>query len=241
MEKVEIMCKVVVRKYDPVIELPNAFLGNRCYLGISVGNPSIMSPKLQCIFRWIDQHFDNCKILIGDYLHRTNEYIFYGKGLTDAIEKCRLLGVIIQQQIESCMDIEIAYKFEMIHWENFLASTTEFTLELQHLRRYYNNNSLFKEAIHQSSELYIEKQIRNRQLYIPKEEAVLISIDYLLEEMAVFSVLAKMGYVTQIYPGEILPVLKSLNKGIYPDFKSNLKHAKYIEINIKSKQRVWQR
>lgn len=204
-----------------------------CYLGISLANPYLdNTKKLSSILNWINANYESCNILIGDYLYRINEYIFWGKSEHDAIEKSLFIGQILHDHIVKNLPATFARKFSITHWIDILKKFPEYEDEQSKLRHYFNNNACFKESIESVSTLFVKKQIANRFVYATEKEAILKSNEYLLEEMAVFAIYAKNGYNIHLYPGEILKTLKEITDGKYPDLTTPLSNVKYIQFKI---------
>jgi hypothetical protein len=64
------------------------------------------------------------------------------------------------------------------------------------------------------------------------EEAIDISSQYLLEEVAVFSALAEEGWNIEVYPGPELGVLVEIAQGNFKDIPAGLKKRINIELRI---------
>ncbi|MTE17567.1 tRNA-dependent cyclodipeptide synthase [Streptomyces sp. TRM43335] len=43
---------------------------DRCFLGVSMGNPSFEDTELEAILRWISRRFSHCTVLVGDVVYR---------------------------------------------------------------------------------------------------------------------------------------------------------------------------
>ena len=68
---------------------------------------------------------------------------------------------------------------------------------------------------------------------VSEEEAIKHSVEYIIEEMTVFSILISNGYSTLVYPGTILQIFKDIVQDVFPDLESVLKKGIYIDLTIK--------
>ena len=64
------------------------------------------------------------------------------------------------------------------------------------------------------------------------EEALKLSCEYLLEEIAVFSALSEQGWQVEFYPGPELRVLAEVAKGRYSGVPIGLKERISVELKI---------
>lgn len=206
-----------------------------CYLAISIANPYTQRGEHSNILKWVSENFDSCEIIIGDYLYRINEFITFGRNSKDAEEKSQLLGKLIEQQLQ--YDIKQCERqiFRITHWAELLKDEFGFRTSLAKLKRFEKSNSLFHDSLKNISTSYVLKQREKGLLYIDVEEyqAIEMSMEYLLEELAVFECLAESGNKTHIYPGTILPTLKQIVNGKYPDMSTEMNKITLIELKSK--------
>lgn len=228
--------KYKVKKIEsaPAISVNQLSEYRRCYLGISINNPFFREQHLGLLLKWISNHFDECIILIGDYLHRINESILYGKTGEDAIASSSIRGEIIQNMLDIAISVLPQNKFKVYRWKDFLDNNPKWQTEKEALITYFNNDKTFHDDIIQSCTEFIDRLIaRGEPLYLSKEEAINQSKEYLLEEMAVFSVLIEQGYSVQVYPGTQLKILKDLANNKHQNIKTNLSKGIYVDLTVK--------
>jgi len=72
-DKVEGGVRIV--ETTPAVSRERLFAHRRCYMGISLDNPSSPAPRSRRSALGTG-HFDKCLIVVGDYLRRYNEQIF---------------------------------------------------------------------------------------------------------------------------------------------------------------------
>jgi tRNA-dependent cyclodipeptide synthase len=206
---------------------------DKCFLGVSLSNPFFQGKHLERVLKWIDENFAECEIIIADHLHRFNEYTFNGKNGKEAETECIEMGKQIHERIKFLTQSLQSKKFKINHWLSFI-NTKEFDVLSKNINDNFSNNDAFKECILKSCEEFIEKQLgRGYHIFVTKDEAINKSKDYLLEEMAVFSILINRGFTVQIYPGTQLKVLKQLANKKFPTIDNNLSRGIYIDLSVK--------
>lgn len=219
--------KMVYSNISPKIEKEDIYSEN-CYVGISMLNNFYWEERSVIFWEWIDKRFDKCVIIIGDYINRHNQKIFFNKGNDDAIIESLKKG---DKMIEHLNQFEVLKKTKFIikRWFDFysLEETKQNLLNISHI---YQNNNEFKQSIEASSTEFINRNIE--KLTSKKLEASnTLSLKYIFEELSVFCSLINLGYRVQIYPGKQLQVLKLLaedkiiadtilSKGIYIDLRT---------------------
>jgi len=228
--------KYKIKKIDsaPPLSIDELSSYRKCYLGISINNPFFRDKHLGLLLKWISSHFDECVIIIGDYLHRINEYILHGNYGQEAIDSSVNRGDQIDLILQVALDILPKNKFKIYRWKEFLDLHPQAIPEKDRLTKLFKSHEKFNADIIQSSTEFIERLMqRGEPLYVSKDEAVVLSTEYLLEEMAVFSVLISSGYFVQVYPGTQLTVLKDLANNEFPGLDTNLRDGVYIDLTIK--------
>ena len=228
--------KVEKYKYK-ILDIQPAFseknlsnLGYFC-VGVSMNNANYFGNRLQPFVEWLEQKSDNTIIVIGDYLHRFNEKIFNNVTDDEAIRKGLALGQLFIKKLNECK-IQ-ANKFEIIHWET-LINDVEIIEEYKKICHFFITNLLFRDEILASCDDFVFRQVeKGNNIGVSYEEAIKLSSNYILEEMAVFGILAKRGYKVQVYPGTQLSIFKALGNGVFPEVDAGLKHGIFVDLKIK--------
>ncbi len=221
--------RIKVREVVPSVPLRRS----NCFLGISVTNPFYSGQHVGLILDWVAAHFEECIILIGDHLHRINEVMLNGKSADAAIRDSLYLG----DKLASIFDFESrrysANTFKIHRWTLYSNDVHTKRVESE-LKSQFDTNLEFQASILRSCREFLRRQIqRGNGPKMRYEEAVLLSANYLLEEMAVFSVLIHKGYSVQVYLGSQLSVLKDFARGAFPDLDTNLRNCIYIDLQVK--------
>lgn len=221
----------------PPITQRELFLHRRCYMGISIGNPNFHGEALAALLQWIGQNFDECLIVVGDYLQRYNETIFYNRrGKEAEIESLRMGDQYLEQasgELEKVRD----GKFKITRWKDYLEKP-EFHRSKKILEELFVTSYEFRESIDRTSAEFISRQMKNKNApVIDKKDAIALSTQYILEEIAVFSALVSDGWAVEVYPGSEIPVLVDISKGKFKAIPEALRHRINVELKIGRKSR----
>jgi len=228
------MNKVKIRSVTPIIAKHSINTFKKSMLGISVSSPIYQDQeKLSTLFKWLSENYSHTHIIIGDYLHRINEAINYGKTTSDAIEKSLYIGCLIDSQITIELNKYPKEMFTVSHWKDCIYENSNFHSKYNNLTEAYKTCNSFRESIQNIANNFIEKQSSKGEISLNRNEAIDLSINYIIEEMAVFSLFIDMGYTVQLYPGTTLPILKELANGMHSEVDTNLKQGTYIDLKIK--------
>ncbi|MEN9443358.1 MAG: hypothetical protein RIS47_248, partial [Bacteroidota bacterium] len=199
-----------------------------------MNNPLFKHPSFELPLNWMVRNFNTTYLLVGDYLNRWNELIFSESDMSVAAEKSE------QQGLDFCNTL--VHQFEcipppsqillwkpLLHWPEFETCAQEINLAFKH-------NSEFRDSLNASAESFIQTQInKGATPIVGYQKAFEYSQMYLLEELAVFSLLAKNTINIQIYPGTQLPILSQISKIDPEHIPKSLLESKFIELRIKKK------
>jgi tRNA-dependent cyclodipeptide synthase len=205
---------------------------NKCFLGISIDAPFIGGKHVERVLQWIDTNFQECLIIIGDDVHLYNEFIF-GNSEQEARNKCKKLGQFAESKLKEGLGNLSKDKFKIRHWDSY-TSNTEFISINEQYKKLFEEDSKFHSLIIACAKSYLKKQKeKGNYSIVSEEEALKHSVEYIIEEMTVFSILINQGYSTLVYPGTILQIFKDIVQDVFPKLDSVLKKGIYIDLTIK--------
>lgn len=226
-----------IESIAPAITQKELFLHRRCYLGISIGNPQFRGESFQVLLEWISHHFDECLIVVGDYLQRYNEHIFYNRQAKEAEIESLRMGDAFLKESEKYLSLLPKEKFRVTRWKSFLDSP-EYHKAKKILDELFVSSFEFRESIDKTSTEFISRQMKNKKSpVVDKKTAIALSTQYLLEEIAVFSVLVENGWAVEVYPGAEIPVLVDIAAGKFPHIPPALKQRINVELRITKKSK----
>jgi tRNA-dependent cyclodipeptide synthase len=224
--------EVNIVKILPRISQVELFARKKCYLGISLENPLFEGDSLKAMLLWAADKFEHCLVIIGDYLCRFNEQILNGCDANRASELAIKLGDSFLSRTRKLFEQLPAGKLHLTRWKEHL-QTAEFGCAKALLDELFESDEGFRTSIEYDALSFVERQKRhNLNLAVGVEEAIRLSSQYILEEVAVFSLLSERGWSTELYPGSELRVLVEVAKGRYPRVPKGLKDRVSVELRI---------
>jgi len=173
-------------------------------LGVSLANPTFAGPSLPPLLDWATLHFGEVVILFGDYLERHNvPSADPTVAASAAMQKANHLRAYIERCVSRFPSGRFSFQsaYDLMRQELFAKA---YTTLIQH----YEADSPFQETVLSDVNEYIER--KPRVLGTEKDEMVRRSVAYILEELALFSLLTEQGHRVQIYPGRHLRVFTAL-------------------------------
>lgn len=207
------------------------------FLGISINNDFFWGKHLFTLLNWVNQRFPDCLVIIGGELHRFNEMIFTDSNECEALDKGIELGKKMQLRVDECLSIIGHENFTIHHWNKYWTlervKTTRKTLD-----GLFDNNQQFRNDIVFGCKEFIDRKVNQhgKKLGVSKDKAIDLSIQYVLEEISVFDYLIEEGYLSHLYPGQHLAVLKNIASGEYPDISLSLHKAIYADLKATKKR-----
>ncbi len=204
----------------------------RCYLGISLENPVFQGRSLRALLSWAAENFEQCLVIIGDYLTRFNERIFNGLQPDAAHQAAEDAGRAFMLRTAELFQQFDEQKIRLTQWKPCL-DTREYKKARAILDELFTSNSDFRASVEKDAVSFATRQTkRSRPLAVTTEEAIELSGQYLLEEIAVFSALSEQGWKVELYPGPELSVLVDIAKGRFPHIPAGLKDRISVELRI---------
>ncbi len=229
--------RVTIVKTTPKATEEQLFSYKRCYMGISLDNPDFYGKSLEALLLWVTANYEQCLIVIGDYLRRYNEQIFSGKAGQEEEKASLEAGEIFLQKSGEILRKYSEPKIKIIKWKDCI-STPQYKTAKEILDKLYQADENFRASLQKDAFSFINRQKRKKQNpKVAMEEAIEISSRYLLEEVAVFSSLAELGWNIEVYPGPELGVLVDIAKGNFSNIPVGLKNRINIELHVDKSQK----
>lgn len=221
------------------VKLRNIFASNefsgldkcpKAYLGVSMNNPIFWHKSFELVVDWCVENFEKPYILVGDYLNRWNELIFFSNSETECIERTAQESARFRNSIQHLSNID---KLQELNWLE-LYNTTEFEAALSSVVHSYNTNVLFRESIVISAAKFINNRIKlGKRPIVSQQKAEELSIHYLMEELSIFLVLIGRDIPVQIYPGSQLPVLHAIHTKTDMKAPKLFQKGVFVELRVK--------
>lgn len=209
-------------------------------LMISVGKEYHEGKKIEALVEWINNNpqIEKVYISVNDLLQRHNlmamKNLLEEEASAEAIEE----GDEWINRNRKALD-KIRCTKIYTQWQERL-DTPEFTETHKALLAYYDENPEFQEAV-ATDALSLERRRKDRRENVP-DSFIGHSIDYLLEEMAVFAMqTAKNLFALEVYPGSNLEAAKHFlrldpaRRDMLPERLKGLADRSFLRINFEPK------
>jgi len=209
------------------------FLEN-AYCGLSISNPNFYGKKLAAVIDFLAKNFNQSLLITSGYVYRFHYNLFTEDShtaLEEALERERFYIEYELNPVLEALDARSQSKISFIHWHDII-SKDEFKEIFVEITQFYNSELNFKCELKDMAEDFIDfKTLKNeRKICWSKDEAVNLSVNFLLEETAVFEFLVRMRYTVDVYPGEALIALREIKK--YSNAPPGLLQRKTVELDI---------
>lgn len=201
----------------------------RAYLSLSLSNKIISSDStLLSVLNWVDEHFDRCDIVIGDYLHRHNIATAKSVNESESLRVAMAEGQVLSKRIQA-----LASQGQLPDRTIILTSTLRddpsFTSRVESLEHWYSAEARFRGFIEDAVDAFMKRKHSSE----PHDQAVRNhSVAYQLEELAMFEILLRDGYRVDVYPGSHLPIMKALVSGDVKGMDTVLRSQILTELKI---------
>ena len=186
------------------------------FLGVSISNPMMRTPSVRFFLEWANFHFRPVDILIGDWIERHNLNpetendterscalaMAKAEPVVTAINEAKSRIPEIEMKLVSARDVAMEPKFNSV---------------LSILTNHFESDAEFRSLVLTDVHDYLARnQKRKPQTHaLAIDTSVAHSVQYVLEELAIFSLLMERGLDVQLYPGRHLATLVALaNKQI---------------------------
>ena len=223
---------IEIVKILPAFSPEEVFAQNKCYLGISLANPVFDEKNLNALLLWASEHFRKCLVVIGDDLCRFNQKILYGFGDDEAFNAARRLGDAFIENNSAVFKQFDQDVIQISRWGEHIESDM-YCKSSERLESIFVSDPEFRSIIETDAVSFVKRQKKhNTEFAVTDDKAIELCCKYLLEEIAVFSVLSQQGWSVELYPGSELNVLVEVAKGKFPDVPQGLKNRINVELKI---------
>lgn len=216
-------------KVDVLRKLASA--EKKAHIGISLHNAKQSGEKLDTLLTWASQKYPNVQIDLYDDIHAYNILAEKNVTYTEAISLAREMSAkwITQNK-------PILAKFQKIQIHNYADLSRPFKIEerIAALHKLYKENIIFRNLIDADVSGYITRQ-EKRASKLSQERKKLIknlSIKYIIDELALMSLLNEQDSFVEIYAGRFLGVLTDPRRHQIKDLPEGLKYYPLIEVDF---------
>lgn len=214
-------------KMTPQHKLEAVDLAVKCLFGISVSATPRCPLKMAAALDWALDRFSNTQILIGDSLYRITLQLQRGLHEDLALKTAQGFGDAQLEAIQQC-----AKRWPQVIRTSEILRENVFLEALTLIENLYTSDIAFSNSVQSDAAIFVERQLRRGRLFVSYEAALALSIRYLIEEVAVYLVLAHSGWLLDVYVGKELPTLARIIQGEIPAAPISLKNRTNISLEI---------
>jgi len=210
----------------------------KCYCGVSLAqaNANFEGQRLKALIAWLACHSKQCRIVIGDDLHRWNIMIWDGCSAARSRKLAQRKGKLFVGQLRPLLTRYPLEKFQVVYWRE-MTEQPEFAAWLREVNKMILDDASLADCLQLSARSFVMRQIqRGRRLRTSFEEAMALSMQYIIEEIAVFGRLSEDGWCVDVYPGQELPLLAEIAKNQCPTIPKPLRDRINVELGIRLAQ-----
>lgn len=204
----------------------------RCTFVVSVGSHGPDLDALCAGWDWTKDRFETCAMLVGDSLQRlTIEATEAAPPDLASAEAKRRATDLIAQLEAARPHATIIRTSEVIKDAAFGRWAGRFEEALARL-------PAFRRMIGHDARAFCERQQRQGRLASSFEKAFSLAVRYLVEEVAIYAVLAEQGWLAETYLGNELNSLAGFMRGEFPGVAPALERRTHVSLRISSLRRA---
>ncbi|MFA7276448.1 MAG: tRNA-dependent cyclodipeptide synthase [Pseudobdellovibrionaceae bacterium] len=201
------------------------------HIGISLNNAKHVGRKLNELLSWASQTYKQVQLDIYDDIHAYNIQLEKNLDNTEALSRARKMG---DQWVEK--NYPVLSQFPHIQHYRFSDLSDSLPLEgrIQHLQDLYTENTVFSNLINKDIYSYITRlETRGSKILQEKRNHILnLSRKYILDELALMSLLNETKDFVEIYAGEFLGILTAPQRLGIKGLPEGLKNYHIIEVDF---------
>lgn len=200
-----------------------------CSLGISLQSPNHVGEKLAAMVDWVNStgHFERCVVDLSDTLHRHNLSVLHNVPLAAAHKMAADLGNEWLDSNRKILD-QLDIPCEVVRWDHWLPHA-----DLAANRKAFDNaferDENFRNALLRDVGHFFERTQGKSLENVPDSE-IKLSMEYLLEELAVHAIFFKEYPCATIYPGRQQESFRLVREGLVADVPKGMTQSCYVPI-----------
>mgnify|MGYP001627479778 CR=1 FL=1 len=211
------------------------FSYRKCYVAISLGNLFFETYKLDMLMHWVAKRFESCIILVADSLYRYNIKMQECEDDIKALQLSKIKAGKLISSISKKLKEFPEGKFQLKIWDDYRLRE-DFEAHYKVIQYTYENNALFRTSVLEDANTYISRIInRGDRICVDEQTARELSISFIQEECAVFSMVTADGFLVDISPDTYLSVLKDIASGKIKDAPETLRKKTIVKIKSVAK------
>jgi tRNA-dependent cyclodipeptide synthase len=206
-------------------------LDQKAYCGISLSNPNYSGKRLEAVINFLSDQFSSFILVTGGHLYRYHYRLFHQDMEIALLHALEVEQKYVNEHLRPTLNkMFISEKVKVLSWSEIILMR-EFKISLTEVINFYNKELIFHSDINKIANDFIKKQMSLHKVFTCSiVEAKQLSINFLLEELAVFDLLVKKGYLVDVYPGVNVTAIRDIKK--FADAPKGLLKRISIELTI---------
>ena len=207
---------------------PNWRNYRRACLSISVGQPVHEGAKLTAALDWINRNFETCIIGVSDTLQRWNLLSAPDMTMEEAYTATLQAGDAWLERNRSAIG-ELKIPVQIIRWDHWLQHP-DFAATHEAFQNLYINNNVLRTALDQDTEEFLVRHHATNEA--DEQRLISTSRSFILEEIAVYTLLHRELPSAKIYPSQSLEALRVVREGYVPEAPKGLEAEYHTRITF---------
>jgi tRNA-dependent cyclodipeptide synthase len=211
-------------KYKIIVRSPGWRSFTACTLGVSVNSPNWQDEHFASILDFAAANFKTIRIDVTDLLYRHN-FMADRQSSLDAAARAEASGGLWlarhQAPINAC-----PVKADVIRWGSWYEDP-DYAGVLDGFVRASNESPLLRDAIERDVDEFFQRQGR-----APTETKRQHSRNYLIEELAIFTLQARTLSSLKLYPGNEPTSINVVRRGLVAEAPRGLEREQYARIKF---------
>lgn len=215
----------LLNKAIPINSSPTA------HIGISTRNPRHQGEKLRTLLDWTSQRYEQVDINVHDSLQKYNYQISRNCTLIEAHTLAIEEG---NQWIKANQPILEGYKNVALYHHDELIKKVPHSDRVKYLQDLYASNSSFADLIDNESVSLAQRKEKRGEFSTPqlRDNFFHYSRLYILDELALMSLLNEREQYVEFYAGRFLKILKNPERHRIEGLPDGLKNYPLIEVDF---------
>ncbi len=200
----------------------------RCILGYSMENEKFEPQRFKAIVDWINTRFQECIVLIGDTIHRNTLMINRGLTPDEALAESKRMADEIMQREELVLNsLKGGCTFRFMPG-SYAQQSVGYLMVEQTLWNLFYQDDTFNHSINKFASTFLSRRNQN------DAQLRLLSCTYLIEELAIVTMLIRDGWDIFVYPGSLDPFVE-ITQGLHPHAPEELKKLRNVVLGLKKR------
>lgn len=204
-------------------------------VGISYGQPFHEGRKFDSLLHWTARKFDKVFITLSDTLYRHN-YEAEGHCPKVALNIARTYGDMWLARNKKFLNKYDKEQLSIIRWDTFRYHA-DFDNLYDDLMRFRLEDKGFQAAIAQDTQDYLHRNkdtIKGDDSFLHHRK----SLDYVMEEIVVYTLIGREMKSARIYPGQDLESFKYMRQPHIPAHLKGLNQSPHVHLSFQRKASV---